>query len=662
MSRKRGEGKLPALLTAVSGEEEILVNILLIVPYPKLEKTVRKIYEESFKRKNLQVDIRVLRDREVEEIGAGERYDLLIGRGNTAAILKKKYPDKSILEIPITGYDIMRSILVAKSRFESKRIAIIVSSAYNHDENVLSMVFGSRITVRKVSDYSRTADLVDGLIREGYDTVIGGYSVESSAKGKNIHALTVETGEEAVTQILNDAVNMTEVIQTEREKKTLYETITQSSKEGIVYVGRTGLIELVNQKMLQLGGNSKRTVNGEKLSEVYPFFREGCETVLQKGTALNNEIARTGSSVFSVDYMPVTVGNKVMGVVITCQNVKKIQQIESQLRKKLSEKGLVANYTFADIIRKSELMEKTIKNAEKYAQVSSSILIVGETGTGKELMAQSIHNASNRHDGPFVAVNCAALPENLLESELFGYVDGAFTGSRKGGKIGFFEQAHTGTLFLDEISELPLSFQGKFLRALQEKQIRRIGDDKVVNVNVRIIAATNRNLALMVKEKKFRQDLLYRLDVLKIYIPPLRERKEDILPLFYSFIQKYNKKFDKEIRFCTKEAKHLLESYAFEGNIRELRNLAERIAVICEEEQITEYMVKTALYPEDIFAVQEHLSQKEKVDPYIQKEMSEQEKIAQALHISGGKKKDAAALLGMDRTTLWRKMKFYHME
>ena len=368
------------------------------------------------------------------------------------------------------------------------------------------------------------------------------------------------------------------------------------------------------------------------------------------------------NSVFSVDYMPVTVGNKVMGVVITCQNVKKIQQIESQLRKKLSEKGLVANYTFADIIRKSELMEKTIKNAEKYAQVSSSILIVGETGTGKELMAQSIHNASNRHDGPFVAVNCAALPENLLESELFGYVDGAFTGSRKGGKIGFFEQAHTGTLFLDEISELPLSFQGKFLRALQEKQIRRIGDDKVVNVNVRIIAATNRNLALMVKEKKFRQDLLYRLDVLKIYIPPLRERKEDILPLFYSFIQKYNKKFGKEIRFCTDEAKHLLESYAFEGNIRELRNLAERIAVICEEEQITEYMVKTALYPEDIFAVQEHLSRQDKVGPYVQKEMTEQEKIAQALHISGGKKKDAAALLGMDRTTLWRKMKFYHME
>lgn len=639
-----------------------MVNILLIVPYPKLEKTVRKVYQESFKRKNLHVDIRVLRDREVEEIDADEKYDLLIGRGNTASILKKKYPDKSILEIPITGYDIMRSILEAKSRFAAKRIAIIVSSAYNHDETVLSMVFGSHITVRKILDFSRTADFIDALIREGYDTVIGGYSVESAAKGKDIHALTIETGEEAVAQILNDAVNMVAVIQTEREKKTLYETITQSSKEGIVYVGRTGYIELVNKKMLQLGGNRKGTVNGEKLSEVYPFFRECCETVLRKGTALSNEIARVGSNVFSVDYMPVIVGHKVMGVVITCQNVKKIQQIESQLRKKLSEKGLVANYTFADVIRKSELMEKTIKHAEKYAKVSSSILIVGETGTGKELMAQSIHNASNRHDGPFVAVNCAALPENLLESELFGYVDGAFTGSRKGGKVGFFEQAHTGTLFLDEISELPLSFQGKFLRALQEKQIRRIGDDKVVNVNVRIIAATNRNLSLMVKEKKFRQDLLYRLDVLKIYIPPLRERKEDILPLFYYFIQKYNKKFGKEIGFCTNEAERLLESYAFEGNIRELRNLAERISVICEEERITEYMVKTALYPEDIFAVQEHIEQQEKAALYGEKKLTEQEKIIQALHISGGRKKDAAALLGMDRTTLWRKMKFYHME
>ena len=269
----------------------------------------------------------------------------------------------------------------------------------------------------------------------------------------------------------------------------------------------------------------KGLIRGKQLHEVYPFFEEKCAEAIQTKQPVYNAVQNVDNTTFTIDYVPVIVGDKAAGVVITCQTVKKIQQIESQIRKKLSEKGLVAAYTFSDMIRKSDLMESTVTIARKFAAVSSNVLIVGETGTGKELMAQSIHNASERSNGPFVAVNCAALPENLLESELFGYADGAFTGSRRGGKMGFFEQAHRGTLFLDEISEIPINFQGKLLRALQERQIRRIGDDKVVDVDTRIIAATNRNLRQMVIDHEFRQDLLYRLDVLKVYIPPF-ERKD----------------------------------------------------------------------------------------------------------------------------------------
>ena len=238
---------------------------------------------------------------------------------------------------------------------------------------------------------------------------------------------------------------MKETILQERERRKIYETITQTSKEGIIYVNSRGEVELANKKILQMIYTDKGSVQGNVISSVYPFFSEIYYNIMRTGQPLYNELQEIQNTRMSVDYTPVIVGEKPAGVVITCQSVKTIQQRESQLRKKLSEKGFVANYTFSDVIRKSELMEKTITLSQKYAQVSSNILIVGETGTGKELMAQSIHNASERRNGPFVAVNCAAFPENLLESELFGYVDGAFTGSRKGGKMGVFEQAHHGT-------------------------------------------------------------------------------------------------------------------------------------------------------------------------------------------------------------------------
>ena len=326
-----------------------------------------------------------------------------------------------------------------------------------------------------------------------------------------------------------------------------------------------------------------------------------------------------------------------------------------------------ASFTMEDIIAVDEKM----KNARDYIPVVAAcdlpVMIYGETGTGKEVFAQSIHNASERSNGPFVAVNCAALPENLLESELFGYADGAFTGSRRGGKMGFFEQAHRGTLFLDEISEIPINFQGKLLRALQERQIRRIGDDKVVDVDTRIIAATNRNLRQMVIDHEFRQDLLYRLDVLKVYIPPLRERTADILPLFSYFLNKYNNKFGKDIAGLTPEAQKMLRNYHFEGNIRELRNIAERVSVMCEHDTIDKHLMETALYPEDVFSSSERkrtnndsvLHEENTISPNVS---IEEEQIREALRKTGGKKTRAAELLGMDRSTLWRKMKSYHIE
>ncbi|MEW6723313.1 MAG: sigma 54-interacting transcriptional regulator [Bacillota bacterium] len=238
-------------------------------------------------------------------------------------------------------------------------------------------------------------------------------------------------------------------------------------------------------------------------------------------------------------------------------------------------------YTFDDIVSKSDSMKKTIELAKKLALSDSTILIQGESGTGKELFAQSIHNASRRKNGPFVPVNFAALSANLLESELFGYEDGAFTGAKKGGKPGLFGEAHGGTIFLDEIGDAPLEFQASLLRVLQEKQIRRVGGIKMIPVDVRVITATNKDLKLEVEKGNFRHDLFFRINVLPLYLPPLRERKEDIILLLETYLRKFtNNKITSANEFFSTDTLEYLISYEWVGNVRELVNVVEYLVNI----------------------------------------------------------------------------------
>ena len=352
------------------------------------------------------------------------------------------------------------------------------------------------------------------------------------------------------------------------------------------------------------------------------------------------------------------------GVVISFQNVDKVQQLEGHIRKKLSNKGLTAKHHLSDIVHCSRLIAETIEDACRYAAASSNILSVGETGTGKELFAQGIHNASQRRNGPFMAINCAALPENLLESELFGYVEGAFTGTTRGGKMGLFELAHNGTLFLDEISEIPLNMQSKLLRVLQEHEVRRIGDDRVTAVDVRIISATNVNLHKLVAAKRFRQDLLYRLDVLKITIPPLRRRGEDVIELFHFFLKKFCWKNREALPEVAPDSLHLLREYPFAGNARELRNVVERAAVLRRNRDVlTSADLNRALHPEDIEEVPPLLAATPAPFPPEAPQASgpdnEKDRLLAALRACGGNRTRAARELGMDRTTLWRKLQKY---
>ncbi|MGN0734445.1 MAG: sigma 54-interacting transcriptional regulator [Anaerovoracaceae bacterium] len=272
---------------------------------------------------------------------------------------------------------------------------------------------------------------------------------------------------------------------------------------------------------------------------------------------------------YLMDRISLGTGEEKLGNIILLRDEEEIREAENQLNRKIREKGIYAKYHFRDIICHTENMEQCISTAKKAALTDYTLLIHGESGTGKELFAQSIHNYSQRKSKPFLAINCAALSENLLESELFGYEPGSFTGAQKKGKMGLFEQANAGTIFLDEIGDISPGLQSKLLRVLQEKQIMRVGSDKIINVDVRVITATNKDLKKLVAEGKFREDLFYRLSVIPLEIPPLRNRKDDILPLLNFFA---GSDFD---RIPEKE-KRLLCDYEWPGNVRELEN-----SVIC---------------------------------------------------------------------------------
>ncbi|AKN30601.1 ATPase AAA [Clostridium carboxidivorans P7] len=353
-------------------------------------------------------------------------------------------------------------------------------------------------------------------------------------------------------------------------KKEELDMVLNISKEGVLLINNEETIIFCNNAFKNIF-DIYEDVKGKKIASVLDAniteaFR--CEN-------LKDEILEFRDKKINANKQVVQSLSENIGFCFNLQEVTYIKQLEQNLNKKLRNKGLVAKYNFDYIKTCSTSMKECINLARKIASSDLTALIIGESGTGKELLAQSIHSASPRAKQPFVAINCAALPENLLESELFGYEGGSFTGALKEGKIGLFEQANNGTIFLDEIGDMPLSLQARILRVLQERQVMRIGSQSVIDINVRVISATNRKLMEMVDQGKFREDLFYRLNVLPINIPPLRERKDDIISTMKDFITR------KELKISD-EVKNILLNYRWPGNVRELQNVAAYIELMSD--------------------------------------------------------------------------------
>jgi PAS domain S-box-containing protein len=346
----------------------------------------------------------------------------------------------------------------------------------------------------------------------------------------------------------------------------------------------------------------------------------------------------------SVKVSNINIGEKTKGMAISFKEMKTVQHTVNLVY------GNKATYTFEDIVTNSDTLKMAIKEAQKFARTKGCVLIEGESGTGKELFAHAIHNMSSRSKGPFVAINCASLPKDLFESELFGYEKGAFTGANKEGKIGKFELANEGTIFLDEIGELPLDFQAKLLRVLDDFTVTRIGGKWPKKIDVRIIAATNRNLLEEVKKKNFREDLYYRINVFRVYIPPLREREGDVFLLAQHFLSRLNKTNNTSKTFSRKFL-DCLNLYPWYGNVRELENTIERAFYLCEGNVITSECLS-----KEIFLGNKSKAKNEDLD-FSSIRTTEELILKNALAKTGGDVLKASEILDMSKSTIYRKLK-----
>ncbi|SFJ23137.1 PAS domain S-box-containing protein [Halobacillus dabanensis] len=397
-------------------------------------------------------------------------------------------------------------------------------------------------------------------------------------------------GAYAVFKDITEVVNLAEEITDLKEVKTMLEAIIHSSDEAISVVDENGSGLMINPAYTRITGLSEKEIVGKPATVDISEGESMHMKVLRTRRAVRGVRMKVGPAKKDVlvNVAPVIVDGKLKGSVGVLHDVSEIQALTSELKRaRQIIRSLEAKYTFDDIIGDSSEMTLALEQAKVGARTPASVLLRGESGTGKELFAHAIHNESKRRHNKFIRVNCAAIAESLLESELFGYEDGAFSGAKRGGKKGLFEEANNGSIFLDEIGELTLPMQAKLLRVLQENEIIRVGGTKPVHVDVRVIAATNINLEKAIMNKNFREDLYYRLNRLPIYIPPLRERKGDVGLLTEHLIQKLNEDYGRHVTAVSEEAFRRLEDYDWPGNVRELENIIGRAMIYMENMEDT---------------------------------------------------------------------------
>lgn len=577
---------------------------------------------------------------------------VVVSRGGTALSIRRDLPELPIVEMKITPFDVLTSLYAVRSL--GHRVAIVgypnfIDGTRGLDP-ILRELFHFSLRTVVINDAAQMHDVFRRLAAEGIELVLGGGSAVQLAPKYGMRGVLLRSGRASILQALTEAVEMLGRFRAERARTNRFQTLLDYTGEGVLGVDANGAVSYLNQAGRRLLGLEGEDLEGRPVAQVFP--QSLLPQVLRERKARQGVVVEGRKGRLLLASAPVLVDGEVVGGVETFQSTDRIQTWEQGIRRGLHEKGHVAKYSLDQIVGRSPSLLAAVSRARRYAATSETVLIYGETGVGKELFAQGIHLGSPRRDGPFVAINCAALPESLLESELFGYVAGAFSGARREGRIGLFELAHRGTIFLDEVGKIPLSVQSRLLRVLQEKEICRVGGDAMIPVDVRVVAASNVDLYQLVQEQRFQPDLYYRLNVLPLVVPPLRERKEDLPLLVQALLDREAAQQGRPPLTCSEPAMRLLMEHDWPGNVRELENVLKRVAVVADGPVIHPGLLREAIE----FRLGRGHGIPE-VPPAATLDAIESDVILRVLAEVNGNRTLAAQRLGISTTTLWRRLK-----
>ncbi len=618
--------------------------------YPEMTKMIKKVASE------LNYAVTVVEGtlneaaNEVKSLVAKGGYEVVISRAGTAKVINE------IVDLPIVysdsdHFDFLQAFVRAKKHGDKICFITYPEEGFLFNFEHIFETIGFEVTILPYKNQTEMINQIKVAKKMEMDVVVGGgIRATEIVQSHGMKSMFLTISERTIKRALILASKVASDRIVVKEKAEKLNAVINVSEEGILFLNRDGRIETCNPAAEKIFEEKEEGITGKGLNEIKNA------KLLE---LLKVEKIYTGKGNFTlkdliVTYEPIIVDYERLGTVITCREFSKIQKLENKVRRELQSKGLVARFSLDDIHHRGEKMSDVIQLAKEYATTESTVLIIGESGTGKELIAQGIHNESSRREGPFVAVNCAALPENLLESELFGYAEGAFTGANKGGRQGVFELAHKGTIFLDEIGEIPHHIQTRLLRVLQEKEVMRVGGDRVTPVDIRIVAATNQKLWELVQDGKFRSDLYFRLSVLHIEVPPLNQRRDDIPILVNYFLAGLNSTltFDD----FSEELQTFFISYNWPGNIRQLENIIERLHLRVKNVKDEKAFIQDALRETDDNQKLMEIGDQSLVLKNGTMEEIEKQVINQMLEKHNNNKTIVAEKLGLSRTTLWKKL------
>jgi transcriptional regulator with PAS, ATPase and Fis domain len=632
------------------------MSIALIAPYESLATLCRSICQEldldvSVHTGSMEDGVRIARNLMAEGV------DFFISRGLTAQLIREQCP-LPVAELEVSAFDIY--LCLEPLLRSGKSIGVVGHSDILRKAKGASAALGFTIDFYATAHPGGMGHIMEAARRQGIAAIAGDAVAARTAERYGMEGVLVQNGADSVTNTLQYAVATYSYLTRQATMAGRLQTVLDRMDGGALLASPDGRMLHCNaavRAMLEPDQGCTETSMDDLFPQLdWRAVPEGrAETVRELVTVGGSKLAVTVTGTMHDDAMD--------ALICTFHDVRQIEQLEHSFRKSAKPDTPTARHTFSSIVHRSPAMHRCIARAEQFAATQSSILLVGETGTGKELFAQSIHNHSPRAQGNFVAINCGALPEDLLESELFGYAGGAFTGALKSGKAGMFELAHNGTLFLDEVNATSPKLQTRLLRTLQEHEVMRVGSTAVIPVNVRVIAASNAPLEAEVSAGRFRADLFYRLNVLDIRIPPLRERPEDILLLFNMFLERFSAEQHRSTPPVPRGTERKIMGHGWPGNVRELQNYAEKYAILYPEEaalgaDITPWTPHAALTAENAHTPAYGTAAAPVSRDLLHGTLEDitRAAVAAVLHEENGNLSSAARRLGISRNTLRRRL------